>query len=165
MVDTPDAVAFCRGIQPRLLGALTLQCGDAAVAEELTQETLAVVWDKWARVRRMDSPEAWALRVGYNLSKSWIRRRIAERRALHRALTPPADVHLPERVDVRDGITRLPARQRAAIVLRFYSDLSIAQTAGVMGCAPGTVKALTHQGIEALRRELAPSPEETSHGR
>lgn len=158
------AVAFCERLRPRLLGVLTLQCGDAGVAEELTQETLAVVWDKWTRVQQMQSPEAWALRVGLNLSKTWIRRKVAERRALRRADRAPIHVLLPDRVDVRDGVARLPQRQRAAIVLRFYADLTVTETAQVMGCAPGTVKALTHQGIAALRRELAPAGQETSYG-
>lgn len=159
-----DAEGFCRRVRPRLLGVLTLQCGDAAVAEELTQETLAAVWDKWDRVSRMTSPEAWALRVGLNMSRSWIRRRIAERRALGRAQLPPVAVVLPERVDVRRGVACLAPRQRTAIVLRFFADLSVAQTAEVMGCAPGTVKALTHQGIEALRRHLEPVTQEARHG-
>ena len=164
-MENGEVVAFCSRIRPRLLGALTLQCGDAAVAEELTQETLAAVWDKWSRVQAMASPEAWTMRVGFNLSNSWIRRRVAERRALRRSAPHHDEVHLPERLDVRDGIRRLPPRQRAAVVLRFYADLSIAQTAVAMGCAPGTVKALTHQGIEALRRDLAVVAEEAPHGR
>lgn len=68
-METDDVIAFCTRVQPRLLGALTLQCRDAAVAEELAQETLAAVWDTWPRVQRVQSPEAWAMRIGFNMAK------------------------------------------------------------------------------------------------
>ncbi len=164
-VDTDDAIAFCTRVQPRLLGALTMQCRDAAVAEELTQETLAVIWDKWSRVQRMRSPEAWAMRIGFNMANSWIRRRVAERRALSRSHLVPVIGELPDRLDVREAVGRLPRRQRAAVVLRYYADLSIADTATAMGCATGTVKALTHQGLAALRAELSAPAEELQNGR
>ena len=155
MQQSGEVTAFCQRVQPRLLGALTLYCGDAAVAEELTQETLAVVWDKWSRVQVMAAPEAWALRVGFNMANSWLRRRIAERRALRR-LGPGSDHHdVPEDPGVREALRRLPTRQRTAVVMRYFADLSVEQTAEAMRCAPGTVKALTHQGITSLRRDLA----------
>ena len=166
MQQSGEVTAFCQRVQPRLLGALTLHCGDAAVAEELTQETLAVVWDKWSRVAVMAAPEAWALRVGFNMANSWLRRRIAERRALRR-LEPGGDHHdEPDDSGVRDAVLRLPPRQRTAVVLRYFTDLSVEQTAQAMRCAPGTVKALTHQGITSLRRDLALSDveERAPHG-
>jgi RNA polymerase sigma-70 factor (ECF subfamily) len=166
MQQSGEVTAFCQRVQPRLLGALTLHCGDPAVAEELTQETLAVVWDKWSRVQMMAAPEAWALRVGFNMANSWLRRRIAERRALRRL--GPGDQHhdLPQDSGVRDAVVRLPPRQRTAVVLRYFADLSVEQTADAMGCAPGTVKALTHQGITSLRGDLSlrDVEEEASHG-
>ena len=69
---------FCREMHPRLVGALALHCGDRDVAEELAQETLARVWERWSSVRSMDSPEAWTFRVAFNLSNSRFRRNAAE---------------------------------------------------------------------------------------
>src|SRR5687767_13250811 len=122
MEQSGEVTAFCQRVQPKLLGALTLHCGDAAVAEELTQETLAVVWDKWPRGEVMAAPEAFALRVGFNMANSWLRRRIAERNALRR-LVPTGEHHdAPEESGVRDAVLRLPPRQRTAVVLRYFAD-------------------------------------------
>jgi RNA polymerase sigma-70 factor (sigma-E family) len=144
--------AFCRDLHPRLVGALALHCGDRDVAAELAQETLARVWERWSTVERMDSPEAWAFRVGFNLAASRFRRGAAERRA--RARLGPADDHAPDAADalaVRAAVASLPPRQRSALVLRYFADLSVERTAEVLGCAPGTVKSLTSQAIASLR--------------
>src|SRR5918992_733978 len=79
-----DLTAFCRREHPRLVGALSLYCGDLFLAEELAQEALARVCRDWSRVRRMDHPAAWAQRVAINLANSQFRRRAAERRARQR---------------------------------------------------------------------------------
>jgi RNA polymerase sigma-70 factor (sigma-E family) len=150
--EMDDVVAFCRSMHPRLVGALALHCGDRDVAEELAQETLARVWERWSSVSVMDSPASWTYRVGFNLAASRFRRRAAERRAHARAGHP--DDHVPDpaaAVAVRDAVAALPPRQRAAVVLRYFADLSVDDTASVLGCAPGTVKSLTSQAITALR--------------
>jgi RNA polymerase sigma-70 factor (sigma-E family) len=153
--DPPGAVEFCRRLQPRLLGALALHCGDADLAEELTQETLARVWDRWPRVTAMAAPERYAFRVGFNLANSTFRRRAAERRARMRAVAaadPPGDaLDRTDAIAVRAAVAGLPPRQRAAVVLRYFADLSVAETAAAMGCAQGTIKALTSQGLGTLR--------------
>jgi RNA polymerase sigma-70 factor (sigma-E family) len=143
---------FCRELHPRLVGALALHCGDRDVAAELAQETLARVWERWPTVERMDSPEAWAFRVAFNLAASRYRRRAAERRAHDRL--GPVDDHAADVADalaVRAAVAALPCRQRSALVLRYFADLSVERTAEVLGCAPGTVKSLTSQAIAALR--------------
>lgn len=153
MAESQELVIFFEQLQPKLVRALTLQCGDVAVAEELTQETLAVVWLKWSRVREMGAPQEWAFRVGFNLANSWLRRRRAESRALRKVAADrrTIDAVTGEGAEVRQRLQRLPARQRTALVLRYYCDLPVERTAEVMGCAPGTVKALTHQAIRSLR--------------
>jgi RNA polymerase sigma-70 factor (ECF subfamily) len=151
-----EAEAFCRGLYPRLAGALTLHCGDPGVGEELAQEALLRVWQRWSSVRAMASPEGWAFRVGFNLSTSRFRRVLAERRANQR-LGVRTEVLSPLHDDllaVRAAVAELPPRQRAAVVLRYFADLSIDQAAAAMGCAPGTVKSLTSQGVAALRVRL-----------
>jgi RNA polymerase sigma factor (sigma-70 family) len=139
-------------MHPRLVGALALHCGDRDVAHELAQETLARVWERWPSVAAMDSPEAWAFRVAFNLAASRFRRGAAERRA--RARLGPPDDHATDHADavaVRQAVAALPRRQRAALVLRYFADLPVDRTAEVLGCAPGTVKSLTSQAIASLR--------------
>jgi RNA polymerase sigma factor (sigma-70 family) len=155
-----DAAAFCRRLHPVLLGGLTLHCRDRAVAEEVTQETLVRVWERWSTVRTSRSPEAWAWRVALNLTASRFRRRAVEQRAQARLETqaavaasdaPPDEA---DRLAVRAAVADPPERQRAALVLRFYADLSIVQTAEALRCAEGTVKSLTNKAVAGLRRRL-----------
>ena len=147
-------IAFCRLQHTRLVGVLAYSVGDRFVAEELAQETLIRVCQHWPKVRDMAAPEAWAHRVAQNLATSWVRRRVAERRATRRVHAhPPAQVIEPtsDVLAVRAEIKQLPERQRTALVLRYYADLPAAQVGVVMGCAEGTVRALTHQAITTLR--------------
>lgn len=155
VVSSDDPAAFCDQVRTRLVGALTLACGDRDVAEELAQDTLVKVWERWAQVKAMDSREAWVFRTAFNLAHSWGRRTGAERRANRRAGTNErwtSDDDLAEVVAVRRAVACLPDRQRAVIVTRFYLGYDVAATAALLGCAPGTVKAATHQALENLRR-------------
>ena len=79
---TPELTGFCREAWPRLVGALSLSTGDRHVAEELAQEALVRVCERWNEVQVMESPMGWAHRVGFNLASSHYRRREAERRAM-----------------------------------------------------------------------------------
>ena len=149
------AVAFCRRLRPQLVGALTLYCGDRLLAEELAQDTLVRVLDRWSSVQMMAAPEAWAHRVAINLANSWFRRRAAERRARQRlqatAGTATPTVDTEARLTVRRAVAALPPRQREAVVLRYFADLPVEEVARLMRCAPGTVKSLTHRAVTALR--------------
>jgi RNA polymerase sigma-70 factor (ECF subfamily) len=133
---------------------LTLYCGDRRVAEELAQDALVRVWERWPEVAAHPAPEAWAFRTGLNLAHSWHRRRSAERRA-HRRHGPLADVDDPADVAtvtaIRDAVAALPERQRATVVARFFLGLDVRETAELLGCAEGTVKAHTHKALANLR--------------
>lgn len=165
-----DSHDFCHRIRPRLVGVLGFLCGDQGVAEELAQETLARVWVSWPKVREMGEPgaTAWTYRVAMNLARSWIRRRIAERRALAKLASTARERHedpdSADAVEVRRAVLALSPRQRTALVLRYYADLPVAEVASLMGCAPGTVKALTSQAISALRQAV-PSEQGASDDR
>jgi len=153
-VEDGDAVGFCRRVQPRLIGALTLYCGDRLLAEELAQDTLVRVLDRWETVQAMAAPEAWAHRVAINLANSAFRRRGAERRARQRAQAaaqvPPGVEDHDARLMVRRAVATLPERQRQVVVLRYIADLPIEEVARLMRCAPGTVKSLTNRAVTAL---------------
>jgi DNA-directed RNA polymerase specialized sigma24 family protein len=151
-----DAIGYCERLHPALVGFLTLHTGDPGAAEDLAQETLIRVVDRWARVSTLDQPDSWAYRVALNLATSRWRRRTVEARVL-RTLVPAGTVAGPDVSDalvVRAAVAALPVRQRTAVSLRYLLDWSIKDAAEVMGCRPGTVQALAHQGVESLRRAL-----------
>lgn len=146
---------------PRLVRMVQLYIGPEASAEEIASEAVLRLCRHWRRVSRMDHPEAWLYRVAINLA-----RRAGDRARRRRtagdlwARQQPAAVtdDLPEPGPLQAAVLALPDRQRKAIVCRFYLDLSVNDTAQVMGCAPGTVRALTAQAMTALRRALNPPP-------
>lgn len=162
MDRSDDALAaLCEAEYPRLVGLLALQVGDRYVAEELAQETLLALCRNWSSV---DNPRAWLNRVGLNRSKSWFRRRYAERRAYRRHGVSPEAVDGAEGLGhedeaLRRAVSSLPPRQRMVIALRFYEQYSVAETADAMDCAEGTVKAQTHHAIASLRAQFDPNEE------
>jgi RNA polymerase sigma-70 factor (sigma-E family) len=144
----------------RLYRSAWLLTGDAHTAEDLLQTVLARVWPKWSRIAG-DNPEAYARRALVNTHASWWRRR-------WRGETPTQD--LPDLTPVRDvfaevdleqslagAVRRLPPRQRAVVVLRYFEDLSVEETAQVLGCRPGTVKSQAAKALRILRQHLGPS--------
>lgn len=133
----------------------------------MTQEALARVWIDWRKVSRMSNPEGWAYRTALNQAKSHFRRRAVERRVRQHlgGVQAAEETDVAAAVAVRQAVAVLPHRQRAAVVLRYYADLSVADAAQVMGCAPGTVQALTHQAIVNLRGRGGLGDEEVVGGR
>lgn len=138
------------------MGILTLYCRDQAVAEELAQEALARAWARWDRVSRLDNPSAWVYRVAINLANSFIRRRLAERRARSQMRTPDASTlgTSAEAISVRDAVASLNSRQRTVIVLHHFLDLPLPEVADVMDAPLSTVKSLARRGRERLRVQL-----------
>ncbi|MEU7982160.1 SigE family RNA polymerase sigma factor [Micromonospora sp. NPDC049081] len=140
-----------------LLRTAYLLAGDWATAEDLLQTALTKTYLAWRRLGGIEAVEPYARRVLVNTSTSWWRRRWHGER--------PTEV-LPERAGVdeieqqldRDVLWRhlraLPARQRAVLVLRYYEDLSEAQTAALLEISPGTVKSQTSRALATLRRRL-----------
>ncbi len=102
-----ELTVFCGIEYRRLVGMLSLYCGDRHVAEELAQETLVRVVRDWAKVRRLHAPTAWAHRAAINLANSHLRRRLAERRASQRLLLRTTQIHhdpdIPTAVGVAGG--------------------------------------------------------------
>lgn len=143
---------FCRREFPRLVGALSLYCGDAGVAEDLAQETLARVWENWERVAGMERPDLWARRVAFNLAASWHRRQRGPRRRGWVVLCLGEEMGRVEGdAEFARLVKGLSPRERAVVVLRFYEDLSVADTAGLLGVREGTVRALTARAVARLR--------------
>ncbi len=150
---------FCAQAHPRLVAAFAHHFGDRYLAEDLAQEALIRAREHWARVRGLDAPIGWAYRVGCNLGTSAVRRRANERRAVARrgelgALAVHVDPDTSERDAVRAALSRLPERQRQAVIARHYLGLSAAEAAEALGTTPGALRVLAHRGLVALRAEL-----------
>jgi RNA polymerase sigma factor (sigma-70 family) len=161
-----ELAEFCRAEYPRLVGVLSLYCRDGHVAEELAQDALVKVIGDWRRVRELGSPSAWTYRVAINLANSYLRRRLAERRATRRlsarAAAPPYEPDTPTAIAVRAALATLPRRERAVIILRFFADLPVREVSELLGYPEGTVKTLTARALASLRTtELAEFTEVT----
>lgn len=145
---------FARSRQAQLRRAAYLLCGDWHLAEDLTQTALAKLYVVWRKVR-MDSPDGYARKV---LFRTFVdetrRRRWWERPSAHQydMAAPARDSEL--RLVLLDALRQVPARSRAVLVLRFWEDQSVEETAAALGCSTGTVKSQTSRGLATLRHIL-----------
>jgi RNA polymerase sigma-70 factor (sigma-E family) len=140
-----------------LLRTARLLTGDWHLGQDLLQLTLAKVYVRWNQVDRWESPLGYARKVMVNTYCTWYRRRW--RYELPRDVLPDAaDRRDPaDEVAATDELARallaLPRRHRAVVILRFYDDLSVDQTAAVLGCPPGTVTSLSARALAKLRAD------------
>ena len=131
-----------------LVRLATLTTGSLPVAEEIVQEAFVSLYRRWSAV---DQPGAYVRIAVVHGCTDWVRRRQVERRHLQSQL-PDRGSDSPEVLD--DVLGGLSPRQRAAVVLRFYEDWSVASIAEALGCRTGTVKSLLHRSVRLLRKEL-----------
>lgn len=154
-----DLTTFCESEYPKLVGLLGLWCGDRQVAEELAQETLARVWQRWPRVKTLDNPHAWTQRVALNLARSHVRRRFAEKRARDRSLDPRPERNEPSDIatstSLKAAISSLSKRKRSALILHYYLDLPFKDVAEIMEIPESTAKSLGRRAVQDLRKVLA----------
>jgi len=144
----------------RVVRSAFLMTGDREEAVDLAQEAFALAWRKWDRVADLEHAGAWLQRVLGNLSLNWRRRQRVRRK--WRA-TPDASASGPELADpeLTAALRELPPAQRTVAVLRYYADQSVEEVARALGKRPGTVRALSSQALERLRRSLSGSEVET----
>jgi RNA polymerase sigma-70 factor (sigma-E family) len=138
-----------------------LLTGDRALAEDLVQDAFVRLVGRLRHLREPNAFWAYLRRTIVNLATSHFRHARVERTYLEGvAAAPSSDANANDDLDetMHRVLLGLPDRQRAAIVLRFYEDLSDVQTAAVMGCSPGTVRSLTSRGMRTLREELEGMP-------
>jgi RNA polymerase sigma-70 factor (sigma-E family) len=138
---------------PQALRLAYLLTGDARLAEDLVQDAFVRLAGRMLHLRAPDGFQAYLRTTVVNLVRSYRRRKSVEARYLERHIAhievEPPD--LADRVELRTALMALPLRQRTAIVLRFYEDLSDAQTAEVMRCRRAAVKSLVARGMVTLR--------------
>jgi RNA polymerase sigma-70 factor (sigma-E family) len=139
-----------------LLRAGWLLTGDWYTAEDLVQTALAAAWPKWTSLTRPDAPQLYVHRVMVTTFLRWRGRRWAGEMASGAQAQDAAVPDWSGAVDVRRSLLpalgALPPRQRAVVVLRYFADLSEAQTAELLGCSVGSVKRHASRALATLRR-------------
>jgi RNA polymerase sigma-70 factor (sigma-E family) len=157
---TPDERAYREFVALRmesLRRMAFLLCRDWHTADDLVSITIGKLYRHWARVSRAENVDAYVRGV---LTHAWL----DERRRPWRREDPTAELPEPrrpaastggpdlgERQALLDLLAELPPRRRAVLVLRFYCDLSVAETAEILGVTEGTVKSQAARGLETLR--------------
>ena len=158
-----------------LLRTAFLVTGDVGLAEDLVQESLFKVARRWSRVRAMDSPGAYARRIVVNLALDGSKRRSRHRAELAGQESAARPEAVPgasqsetswsafsavdQRIELLHALTALAPRQRAALVLRYFDDLSEAEVASMLRCSIGTVKSTTSRALDKMRA-LVPARDE-----
>ncbi len=144
-----------------LVRIAVLLLADSGVAEEVVQDAYVRLHQHWWRLREPDRALAWLRTTVVNGARSALRRRGVAERYLARQPTdstaPSAEsgaIDVLEQQAVLAALRRLPTRQREALVLRYYADLSEAEIAEVMGVSRGAVKSHAARGLAALRLQL-----------
>jgi RNA polymerase sigma-70 factor (sigma-E family) len=158
----------------RLYRFAVVLCGDTVLAGDLLCDVLGRAFERWDQVSAARDPHAYVRRMLVNEFISWQRRRaravphpevgqLADVRAgrLGTFGPDPGDVHA-ERAALLDELSRLPPRQRAAIVLRYYADLGDEDIAATLGCRTGTVRSSISRGLATLRITRSSSDDRTT---
>src|SRR5664280_685983 len=140
---------FYAGHYAELVRLATLLSGSADAAPDLVQDCFVRLHGRWAAVR---DPLPYVRRSVVHACASH-HRRLARARRLPAAVTPDSELGADE---LEDALAKLPARQRAAVVLRYYGDLPDADIARALRCRPGTVRSLVHRALADLRKVIEP---------
>jgi RNA polymerase sigma-70 factor (sigma-E family) len=151
-----DFTAWVADHHRPLLNFAQLVAGDAATGEDLLQIALARAYLNWSKIGARDEhPLGYVRRIIVNENASlW--RRAWKRRERSTGSVPEAGTVDPTSIDTTwEKVQALPSRQRAAVALRYYADLSVTETADAMGCSVGAVKTHTSRALAKLREALA----------
>ncbi|WP_250004058.1 SigE family RNA polymerase sigma factor [Actinoplanes sp. M2I2] len=150
---------FVRRRSTGLLRVAYLLTGDRHAAEDLLQEVLEQMYVRWRRIE--GAPEAYARRALVNRAtnrwRSRARRPETPLGAQHEQPGPDHGDDVALRSAVLDALRDLPAKQRAAVVLRYLDDLPVHEVAQALGCSEGTVKSNASRGLDRLRHVLGPT--------
>ena len=153
-----EFVAFVEEAGAALRRTAFLVSGDRHRAEDVVQDVLYKLYLAWPRVQRVGNPVAYARRMVVNQAydgrrRPW-RREVMIADVPDRAVADDFTAGHADRDEVLDALRSLGPRQRACVVLRYYEDLSVEQTAELLGCSEGTVKSQAARGLDTLRRAI-----------
>jgi len=146
-----DFCAFVAGRQTSLRHAAWLLTGDVGLAEDLVQAALVKAWPHWHKLVGTGGAEAYVRKAMLSTYSAWWRRKwrgeVPGRVPEVGSVSPDLDLT----ASVRTAMLGLPPKQRAAVVLRYFVDLTEAQTAEALGCSVGNVKSQTSRALDKLR--------------
>jgi RNA polymerase sigma-70 factor (ECF subfamily) len=140
----------------RVQQAMTLSFRDSAFAEEITQEAFYRALRRWRSVSVLDHPEAWILVTALNCGRD-----LARKRRMHADRDPSfaraessesTEGNVDDRMVIVELLSKVSARQREALILRYIAQLTVPEIASVMGCAEGTVKSTLHAAMSVAVR-------------
>lgn len=146
---------FYRAHHRRLASALYLLTGSAGEAEDLAQEAMARVYERWDRVGAMDSPQGFVYRTALNIYRSRLRRMAVRMRRTPEPELHPNDVEAADaRVDVHRALQLLTREQREAVILVDWLGFGAEEAAPLLGVQPTTVRTRLHRARPILRERL-----------
>lgn len=155
MRDEVAFVDFAQAVRGRLRRTAYLMCGDWEQASDHVQEGLIRVYVAWPRLTRAGGEYAYARKAVVSALIDHARRRSSTEvtAAAHPDVASGQDVaeSVTARAALMAALDGLPPRQRACVVLRYFEDLSVADTAVILGCSEGTVKSQTSRALSSLR--------------
>ena len=149
-----------------------LLCGDWHRADDLVQTSITKLYVNWGRAGGVENIDGYARTVLVNTFLAeqrapWVRRVLLRTSDSDSDSDSEEAARLPDleaSLDLREALAALPPRQRATVVLRYFCDLSVEQTADALDCSTGNVKSQTSRGIDALRRLLGARPAPATEG-
>ncbi|WP_239455431.1 SigE family RNA polymerase sigma factor [Nocardioides gilvus] len=163
MTSTVDFDDFVAARSPALLRTAYLLTHDHALAEDLLQTALSKAWFAWGRID--GQPESYVRRILVTTYATWWRRKWNGERAtdeLPETATTDSTAVTDAGHDLWEAMSRLPRRMRAVVVLRYFEDLSVNDTAHALGISPGTVKSQLSKALEKLRIDPSLTPPDVS---
>lgn len=163
--EPSDFESYAAARQHHLYRTAYLLCGDRDRAQDLVQTTLVALLRSWRKARLAENPDAYAKKalVRAFLSEQRKLRRSASAHAMTRTEQSAAAYPAELRLVVLDALRALPAKPRAMIILRYWEDLSVEDTAAALGCSEGNVKSQCSRSLAKLRELLGDHFSELSH--
>ena len=158
--DDAAFTEFASVATPRLFRSAVLMCGDYHLAEDLVQTTLAKLYVAWPSVARAQSADAYARGA---LTKTFLSHKRVRRNAEQPRLdlgdaATPGSTEVSTRIELFDALARLDPLDRAIVVLRYWNDRSVEETATAVGLSSGAVRTRASRALSRLRESLADEP-------
>jgi RNA polymerase sigma-70 factor, ECF subfamily len=154
-VNAASFEAFFESEYGRLCEALVFLTGDPFEAEEIAQDAMTRVLERWDRVNAMASPTGYLFRTAMNLNRNRIRSiRARARRRFHELPVPDHGAAVVDQLEVRRALDELSRSERAALILVDWQRMDAAEAGAVLGISPGAVRVRLHRARAAFERSL-----------
>lgn len=159
-----EFVEFANAASARLRRTAFQLCGNWHTAEDLAQTTLAKMYASWRRIRSRDALYAYALRTLLNTYLAQAGKKNPREVLTGKLPDQSVEPHAPElRMAVNDAVARLPPKARAVVVLRYWEDMSVEETAAALGCSTGNVKSQCARALDKLRPLVGDALSDVDH--